>query len=80
MTKYIVNEHSWGKAVVREDLAGKHREHCLCFAPCVHFKPNTPDNCVRAQELYEYCVKWDMVTPVWECPVFQEQKAHTHGG
>lgn len=26
---------------VREELLGTHRQHCLCFAACKHFKPGT---------------------------------------
>lgn len=52
---------------------GQHRFHCLCHS-CDHFKPGQEDNCERAQELYEYCVKWNMTTPVFECPVFKEKK------
>ncbi|GAH89551.1 unnamed protein product, partial [marine sediment metagenome] len=48
-----------------------HREHCLCFT-CVLFKPNSPDNCHIAQATFENCVKFDTVTPMWECPEFQE--------
>lgn len=55
---------------VREHLQGRHRDHCLCFAGCAYFKPGTGDNCPRAQELYEFDVRYDMTTPVWECPLF----------
>lgn len=56
---------------VRADLKGTHREHCLCWA-CAKLKPCEPDNCPKAQELYEYCVKHGMTTPVFECPDFEE--------
>jgi hypothetical protein len=54
---------------VDEKNKGTHRDNCLCFK-CDNFKPGQPNNCVRAQELYEYCVKYDMTTPVYECPAF----------
>jgi len=71
MDTYEWYEHWDGKPKVwvRSDLKGKHRDHCLCWA-CRKLKPGKPDNCPRAQELYEYCVKHDMTTPVWECPEF----------
>jgi hypothetical protein len=30
------------------------------------------ENKERTKQLWGYCVKWDMVTPVFECPVFEE--------
>ena len=64
-----------GKQVwTRKVLKGKHREHCLCFS-CGNFKPGTDDNCERAQKLFEYCVRYDMTTPVFECPDFKEKDA-----
>lgn len=70
---YELNEHSWGTAWVRSDLKGQHTGHCLCYAPCVKFKPNQSDNCPRAQATYEHCIKWDCVTPMWECPGFDKE-------
>lgn len=72
MSVYHDYEHWEGrpKVWVRTDLQGKHREHCLCWS-CTKLKPGKPDNCPRAQELYEYCVRNDMTTPVWECPDFE---------
>ena len=55
---------------VDESLKGKHRAHCLCWS-CEKLKPGQPDNCPIAQELYEFCVKHNTVTPVYECPVFE---------
>ena len=64
-------EHHGTKVTVNSELKGKHAEHCLCYANCKYFKPNTKDNCELAQELYEYDVKHGMVTPVWECPKYE---------
>jgi len=63
-------EHHGTAVWVQSALKGKHREHCLCHAPCQHFKPNTRWNCPMAQENYMMCVRNNMVLPVWECPDF----------
>ncbi len=70
----IQYEHHNVVVSVQEHLKGKHREHCLCYQDCIHFKPNTPNNCKIAQELYELDVKLGLTTPVWECPVYEEDK------
>lgn len=74
VTRYL---HHGVNVAVRSDLMGQHRNYCLCYL-CRKFKPGEEDNCLRAARLYEFCVKYDMVTPVWECPVF-EGKADTDG-
>lgn len=56
---------------VRDDLKGKHREHCLCFR-CDRFAPAEGPKCPIAAELYALCQRHDLVTPVWECPEFEE--------
>ncbi len=63
-------EHHGGQVWVRSELRGLHRRHCLCHA-CALFKPNTPENCPQAQELYEFCVKHNATAPMWECSGFQ---------
>ena len=65
--KYI---HHGKEVWVRKDLKGTHREHCLCFQ-CE--KLNIGDrekNCPIANELYKNCVKFNVTTPVFECPEF----------
>lgn len=59
---------------VREDLKGKHREHCLCFS-CDRFIPADGPKCPIAAELFALCQKHDLVAPVWECPEFKEATA-----
>jgi len=66
---YIRYIHHGTWVWVREDLKGKHREHCLCHS-CKYFQLNTHWNCPIAQANYENCVKYSIVTPVWECPNF----------
>jgi len=66
------NHH--GKDVfVRSDLKGKHRDNCLCFI-CEKFKPLKFNNCHIAEELFKNCKKFNVVTPVWECPEFNESE------
>lgn len=65
--------HHGKKVKVQEHLKGRHREHCLCFM-CKHFNPDNHDeNCMIANEVYENCVDFNIVTPVWECPEFEEK-------
>ena len=61
--------HVWS----RVDLKGTHREHCLCF-DCKSLNIDDPeDNCEVADELYQFCVKWGMTTPVFTCPFFRKK-------
>jgi hypothetical protein len=66
----IKYEHHGTMVSVQDHNQGLHRQHCLCFQGCKFFKPNEPDNCTLAQGLFEYDVKYNMTTPVWECPKF----------
>lgn len=72
MKKYEMYEHHNGMVWVRTDLKGTHRDNCLCFA-CKKFHPDHDDNCMTADELYEFCIRWNMTTPVFECPEFVEK-------
>lgn len=64
-----------GEAVwVNKELKGKHREHCLCYS-CERFTPEDREkNCKIANLLYAVSVAMALVTPVWECPLFEEKK------
>ncbi len=66
---YIRYNHHGNDVVVREDLQGKHREHCMCY-DCDNFHPDTEFNCHIAQQVYDTCVEFGLVTPVWECGCF----------
>ena len=58
---------------VRNDLKGRHREHCLCYS-CEHFKPEDREaNCRIANLMFSVCVALGITTPVWECPEFKER-------
>lgn len=64
-TTYI---HHGKSVVVRKDLKGQHRQHCMCY-DCALFTPeDREENCEIANAVYENAVKFGIVTPVWECP------------
>jgi len=64
--------HHGNKVAVRSALKGLHRDHCLCWV-CDKFQPEYPDdNCPIANALYALDVLTGCVTPVWECPEFEE--------
>lgn len=54
---------------VRADLKGRHWEFCLCNK-CKNLKMGEPDNCPIANEVYQTCLLYDLVTPIFECPVY----------
>lgn len=52
-------EHHGQLVAVRVDDKGKHKDHCLCFAPCKNFHPGDPErNCPIAQDLFEFDKGW----------------------
>lgn len=67
--KYERYDHHGAEVWVRSDLKGKHRDYCLCWH-CSQLHPGEARNCAIAQILYQNCVSFDLVTPVWECPHF----------
>lgn len=74
MGKIVKYVHHGTLVSVDEDILGKHREHCLCFRNCALFIPGSEFNCQMAQENYEFCVKYDTVTPVYECPEYVDKE------
>jgi len=71
--EFTVYIHHGKEVHVREDLKGKHREHCLCHS-CHCFNPeNRATNCPIANLVYSICVLDNLVLPVWECPDFIER-------
>ena len=78
MGKIIEYEHYGVKVKVDEDLKGKHRQMCLCWR-CSDFKPGQVSNCYIAQKLYNICVEYNLVTPVFECMIFSEGEPDLSG-
>jgi len=74
MGKIIRYVHHKATVAVDEDLLGRHREHCLCWQGCQNFHPGSTENCPIATKLFDLDVKYNLVTPVWECPVYLPQK------
>ena len=73
MSKIIKYEHHGSLVSVQEHLKGTHRDHCLCYQDCKYFRPETQgSHCPRAQELFEYCVKYSMTIPVFECGKYEK--------
>jgi hypothetical protein len=64
--------HHGVMVAVQAHLEGRHKEHCLCHQNCKHFAPGTPDHCPIAQRNYAMDVELHLVTPVWECPNYEE--------
>jgi len=69
---FVTYEHHGIEVSVNDFLKGKHREYCLCFS-CIKFHPSDKENCPIAQATFENCVKFNTVTPMWECPEFNEK-------
>ncbi len=70
MGKIVKYVHHKVEVCVDEDLKGKHISMCLCHR-CDRFTPsNRNTNCHIANELYAICEYWNLVTPVFECPIF----------
>lgn len=69
--KFEQYEHHGHLTWVRKSIRGTHRDVCLCY-DCKKFNPNKELNCPIAQSIFELCVKYDTVTPVYECAVFEE--------
>lgn len=63
--------HHGNKVFVREDLKGKHRQYCLCYH-CKHYSADRKKNCLISNAIYANCVKYGLVTPVFECPEFEQ--------
>ena len=69
---YVRILHHGNTVWVRTDLMGRHRDYCLCHK-CKKFKPEVRrENCTIANEVYAVDCRFGLVTPVWECPEFEE--------
>lgn len=56
----------------RLSTKGKHRDMCLCYS-CKKFKMDLDEKCKIADDVYQNCIKHGLVTPVFECPLFEEE-------
>lgn len=71
---FVKYQHHGRDAWVRDDLKGKHREHCLCYH-CKNFRPGDDEwmeNCPIANLVFSVCVSNRVLLPVWECEKFIE--------
>jgi hypothetical protein len=68
-SRVVEYEHHGRIVSVMAGNRGKHRRNCICYS-CAQFKPGQPDNCAKAQELYELCKRQGVTTPVWECSTY----------
>lgn len=56
------------------ELVGQHRRVCLCHH-CENLNVEDREkNCPAANALFDLCVKFNLVTPVTECPVERFRK------
>lgn len=70
--EFVQYVHNGKKVWVRKDLKGTHRDVCLCY-DCTCFHPGIPeDNCPVANLIFATCVAAGVVTPVYECPLFEQ--------
>lgn len=68
-------EHHGRKVTVRSVLRGQHRDHCLCY-DCGKFnEADRAANCPIANAVHDNCVKYGIVSPVWECPEYVKKAA-----
>jgi hypothetical protein len=71
-TKY--KHHGDQEVWVNTGLKGNHKQYCLCYS-CKKFIPGTiENNCKIANMVFGICLVNDLVLPVWECPIFEENK------
>jgi len=67
VTKPVIETH-FGKKVRTHPLMELLRKsECLCMK-CGKLKPDQPDNCKKANKLFEVCVKEDIAFAVTRCP------------
>lgn len=71
---FVQYEHHGINVWVRRILKGEHCQYCLCWS-CCNLHPGRADNCQIAAQLYKLCVDFSVVTPVFECPCFEQNKS-----
>ena len=77
--KVVKYNHHGTEVSVIEHVKGKHREHCLCWQGCKHFKPESrKDNCYFANLLFNWLSDEAvpvLVAPVWECSKYEQEES-----
>jgi len=74
ITKPVIETH-FGKEVWTHPLMEVLRtSECLCMK-CDKLKPDQPDNCKIANELFEVCVKEDVALAVTRCPEWMKLRS-----
>lgn len=70
MSEIIKYEHHGTLVFADTKNVTTHRENCLCWkCDKLYIKPK----CKIAEELYKFCKKYKMTTPVYECPNFKDR-------
>lgn len=72
--KFCYYSHHGNGVWTREDLMGKHWDHCLCHSCAKLNMEDREKNCPIANVLYRLCVLLKIVIPVWECPNFKDKE------
>lgn len=68
--KYV---HHGAEVNVFSHFKGQHRSVCLCYE-CKFFAPEPrEENCPIAEAVYENCIKYNLTTPICECPKFEQK-------
>ena len=65
--------HYGTKVWVNPTTEAVRKEECLCWN-CEKLKPNQPDNCVKAEKLYQICKTEDLAVITCRCPAWEPKK------
>lgn len=72
MSRVIQYVHHGKLVSVIAKYVGFHREVCLCHTCWKFYPEDRTRNCPIANRLYALNVEFNLVTPVMECPVYEE--------
>jgi hypothetical protein len=75
MSNFEKYNHHGKEVWVRTSLKGKHRDICLCHSCKFLDVTSKEKNCPIANKLFQLCKEEGLVTPVFECPKFEEKRA-----
>ena len=71
--------HHGTKVWVNPTTETVRRSECLCWN-CENLKPDQPDNCAKAEALYQIIKREDLVLIITRCPAWQPKKEATCAG